>query len=126
MPDDFHFEGGGKFDVALERWLAETVLATAEGAKTAAQSVITAARSNINSQSGRLAGSIGSDVTASVGGYEARIGPQGVEYARKVELGKRNPHGGMSHPYLKPGFERAVTGIESAFITAWRLAQPKG
>lgn len=123
----FSLDGADEFEAALDKWVGEMFLATAAGTKTAAKGVVDMARTQINSRSGRLARSIKSEVKPDgLDGYTAQIGPQGVEYARKVELGKKNPHGALGYPYLQPGYEMAMATMTETYAAVWRAASPKG
>lgn len=121
--------GKGEFDAALDRMVEKAHAAAEAALRSAGEAVVNEAHASFGSGggprtgSGRLADAIGMTNPAVDGfGYTASVGPMGVVYARRVELGKHSPHGAMAHPYLKPGFSRAKPKIEEIFIAAWTAA----
>jgi hypothetical protein len=72
-------------------------------------------------RSGKLVGSVqATPVVKGFPEYSIQVGPQGVEYARRVELGKRGAHSAAPHPYLSPALKRVGNRFIDAFIKAWR------
>lgn len=111
------------FDKSLDDWLERVNRGTEAGLADAGREVGDEARHSFGtadgpqSRTGTLEHSIIVDDVTKVGdsGYEVRIGPSGVEYARKIELG--------GFPYLEPGLGRASDRILTAMRAAWQAAQ---
>ena len=126
-----HFHHVPEFDKALDE-MVKRALEVSRTALIAATEVVkkevTASFGSGNgpvSRSGRLAKATTGTEPKRVGGlqrYETTIGPTGLEYIRKVELGKHNPHGGGPHPYFKPGYTRAGATFHKVFRDAWLKA----
>lgn len=109
-------KGLREFNVSVDGLVARFEQTSKAALSAAAKILIGEARSSFGSGSGspesrtgRLAGSIIATEPVSKGlkGYQLQVGPTGVEYARKVELGKRGHRSAPPHPYLAPGYKRA-------------------
>lgn len=130
----FEWHGEHEFDKALDDWVARAEKATVAGLKAAGAVAVAEARASFGSgsgpvsRSGRLAGSIlvTEPVKKGLDTYVAQVGPSGVVYARKVELGKKGHRSARPHPYLEPGWARAIAKFEEAFVKSWATAAPKG
>jgi len=127
------WEHGDAFDKALDDWFRHVQDATRTALAESGRIVADETRAGFGqapaptSRSGALAGSVGTSAPHTTSsGYEVQIGPQGVIYARKQELGKRRPYSSGPHPYFKPGFLRAGARFQTIFADAWRRAAPKG
>lgn len=125
-------EGVEKLDHAFDAWVAriEEATKTALIAAGAAVAQTTAAGFGKSpaptSRSGALASSIAtSDPKRAGHGYTVEIGPSGVVYARRQELGKSGKGHSGAHPYFKPGFESATDRFIDIFTNAWHAAAPK-
>lgn len=132
--DSFEWHGGPEFDRAVDDWMTKAEAATVAGLKAAGAIAVTEARASFGgsggpvSRSGTLAGSIivTEPVKKGLATYVAQVGPAGVVYARKVELGKKGHRSARPHPYLEPGWARAISKFEEAFAKSWATAAPKG
>ena len=129
MPS-MEWEGLAGLDQALIHWVEKMPKATETAIRDGAQLVVTEARASFggsgpHSRSGRLQQSITftAPKVVGLGQYEAQVGPSGVVYARKVELGKHSPRSAGPHPFLRPGFNRARTKLVDLFAAAWATAQ---
>lgn len=132
MPQEgVEFTGGREFDEALDRWTRRAVEGTQAALAGAGAAVADEARKSFDGSGGHprrgggaLEASIVVTTPKSVGfeKYEAQVGPSGVVYARRVELGKKGAHSARPHPYLQPGFKRAAKVIGEVFHKAWAEA----
>lgn len=112
----------GDFAKAIDNWIEQARKAIPVALTNAGADVVDAAQAQFDTGdgphniTGTLSGSIiVADITELGNGYEARIGPSGVEYARKVEL--------TGHAYLEPGLGRATHDLIRHFVDAWSDAQ---
>jgi hypothetical protein len=77
------------------------------------------------SRTGRLASSVTSVIDkGGLGQYTAQVGPAGLEYVRRVELGKAGRHSAGPHPYFTPGWDRAAIKFVEVFARAWVDTSP--
>lgn len=120
---DAFFRAIASWVQGAERAMRDGVVAGSEVVAIEAQNSF-ASGDGPQSQSGDLAGSIHATPPeqSDLHGYVARIGPAGLEYARKVELGKSGDHHGPAYPYLRPGFERAKPQIMPRLRDLWANA----
>lgn len=128
----FRLEGVDDFNRALDAWIERANRASVEALKAAGDEVARETRNSFGSAggpqivSGALADSvITTDPVEGPQGWEARVGPSGLEYIRRVELGKRSPRSAGPHPYFRPGFDRAGPRFVEIFRSAWTEAQPR-
>lgn len=119
------------FARALDAWIdraekASGVALTAAGAEVARESAASFdSGDGPTNRSGTLAGSVATtEPHKGLHGYEVTVGPAGVVYARRVELGKAGDHSAGPHPYFRPGFERAGARFVEIFSAAWADAAP--
>ena len=123
-----------EFDAALAAWTARAQRAGREALIAAATAVADETKASFGagsgaprSRSGRLADSVQGDAPVETPtGWTSTVGPAGVPYARRVELGKSGPHHAGPHPYFRPGFKRAGTRFIEIFHAAWTAASPGG
>lgn len=120
-------KGLHEFEHAIDRIRAMVDTATRDATAEITRAMIEEARAGINSQSGTLADSIHADTTrVGFGVYEATVGPGGVEYARKVELGKQGKHSAAPHPYLQPAERKVFGTVNEVYARAWAGAIRRG
>lgn len=132
MSTQFHLEGEQQFDRALDEWIARAERASAAALTAAGHEVAIETAASFNgsgpvSRTGRLAHSV--VTTAPVkksSGWEAQVGPAGLIYVRRVELGKRGRRSAGPHPFFQPGYQRAGGRFAHIFAHHWAQAQPKG
>lgn len=132
--ESFEWHGDHDFDKALDGWMARVEAATIAGLKAAGAVVVSETKASFGSapgptsRSGTLAGSVvvTEPVKKGLDTYVAQVGPDGVVYARKVELGKKGRRSARPHPYLQPAWARAVRQFNDAFAKSWAAANPKG
>lgn len=130
----FEWSGTAEFDKAVDNYVARAEAATIAGLKAAGALAVAEAHASFGqspgpvSRSGTLSGSIvvTEPVKKGLDTYVAQVGPSGVVYARKVELGKKGHRSARPHPYLQPAWARAITKFEEAFAKSWAAAAPKG
>lgn len=110
-----------KFDAAMAKMIANAPKVAEAALREAAQLGVVDMRADVHSKSGKLAGSITATdpVVKGLGNYEVQIGPTGLPYARKVDLGKRGAHSAPAYPYRVPGFKRAVPKFIDVFRKHW-------
>lgn len=110
-----------KFDAAMAKMVANAPKVAEAALREAAQLGVVDMRADVHSKSGKLAGSIMATdpVVKGLGGYEVKIGPTGLPYARKVELGKHGDRSAGPYPYVVPGFKRAVPKFIDVFRKHW-------
>lgn len=125
------FTGGAEFARALDDWKQRTVEASKAGLKAAGAEVARETRNSFGQPggpqivSGALADSvITTDPSQGPEGWEVRVGPAGLDYVRRVELGKRAPRSAGPHPFFRPGFDRAGARFVEIFRSVWTDAQP--
>lgn len=130
MSDMVKFEHVAEFDAALDEWVARIHKATAAGIRAAGAEVAKQTAAGFGSgsapvsRSGALARSVVTTEPKPVGAnqWEAKVGPAGLAYVRRVELGKHSPHSAGPHPYFRPGFKRAGGRFAELFRAAWAEA----
>lgn len=122
-----------EFDKALKSWSERALKASAAALKKAGGHVATETKASFGSgsgpkmNSGALAGSITTTEPVQTShGYSAQVGPAGLAYGRRVELGKRGKFSAAPHPYFRPGYDRAAHKFVEIFAKEWRESAPKG
>ena len=132
--EQFVWHGDHEFDKALDDYVTRVEKATIAGLQAGGALVVTETKTSFGgspgptSRSGTLAGSVivTEPVKKGLDTYVAQVGPSGVVYARKVELGKKGHRSARPHPYLQPAWARAITKFNEAFAKSWATAAPKG
>lgn len=128
----FSLKHEAEFDHALDEWTERALAATKTAIERAGAEVATESAAQFGQAGGpaNVSGHLGGSITTSppqkvkgMNGYEATVGPTGVVYARKVEIGKRGQHSARAHPYFKPGWLKAGHKFMDIFKAAWREAQ---
>ena len=123
-----------EFDAALAAWTTRAQRAAREALIAAAAAVADETKASFGggaaapqSRSGRLADSVRGDTPVETpSGWTSTVGPAGVPYARRVELGKSGRRHAGPHPYFRPGFKRAGSRFVEIFHAAWTAAAPGG
>lgn len=125
------FSGVPEFSRALDDWKRRAVEASKAGLKAAGAEVARETRNSFGQSGGPriLSGALAESVTTTdpdqgPDGWTVRVGPTGLDYARRVELGKRAPRSAGPHPYFRPGFDRAGARFVEIFRSVWTDAQP--
>lgn len=126
------FEHVPEFDKALDDWVARVEKAAGTALKAAGAEIAKETQASFGTsggpvrRSGALAGSVVTSEPAKSGSeaWEVTVGPQGLAYVRRVELGKKGRHSAAPHPYFKPALGRAGSRFEEVFRAAWAAAQP--
>jgi hypothetical protein len=130
----FALEGRTEFDAAIDAWVARIEIATQAGLKAATEEVKKESAASFGSVGGPQRGASGKLEEAVTGTepkkgglseYETTVGPTGLAYIRRVELGKAGAHSAKAHPYFQPGYERASLRFLEVFVKSWGEAQPK-
>lgn len=125
--------GVDEFNAALDAWIERVERVTQDGLTAAGQSVADETPRSFGvdggptSRSGALASSVVvTDPRPVDSGYELEVGPTGLEYVRKVELGKAGAHSGPPYPYFRPAYDRAGERFVTVLQQAWADATPRG
>lgn len=124
---DFVWHGWDQMRAALDKMGDAADEATRVGIIAAGQVLVDSTRhqfgagSGPRSRTGTLAGSVKATdpVRVGFGSYELKVGPQGVAYARVVELGKKGARHRRPHPYLRPGYKAAASKFGQTFRQSW-------
>lgn len=126
---NFSWGGAHEFDTAIEALIDRMHTASKVGLAAAGDAVVKETGASFGTATGPtnrtgalLASVIRTEVEPTGFGYTVQVGPSGVVYARRVELGKRKPFSAGSHPYLQPGFGRAAKSFTEIFAVAWAKA----
>ena len=126
-------ENAGEFDRALDAWMQRADMASRAALAAAGREVATETAASFGAPGGpvnRTGALSRSTITTTPArtatGYEAQVGPAGLVYVRRVELGKAGAHHAKPHPYFRPGFKRAGAKFVEIFAAAWAAAAPKG
>lgn len=121
MTIEFAFKGFEAFEAALDKLVEHADTGAARAVTQAAELVAEKAAGKIHSRSGKLAGSLrpAKPNRVGFGDYELKVGPKGVEYARKHDLGKHGRHSGPPHPSFQPGYREASSEFSEIFRRAW-------
>lgn len=125
--------GVDEWDAAIDAWVDRIERATEDGLRAAGQSVADETPRSFGSdggptsRSGALAASVVvTDPRKTDSGYELEVGPTGLMYVRKVELGKAGTHSGPPYPYFRPAYDRAGERFVTVIQQAWADAAPRG
>ncbi len=126
-------EGVDQWNAAIDAWVERVEAVTQEGLRAAGQTVADETPRSFGmdggptSRSGALASSvIVTDPRKVESGYELEVGPAGLAYVRKVELGKAGTHSGPPYPYFRPAYDRAGPQFVTVIHQAWADATPRG
>lgn len=133
MAVTYEFTGTRDFNRALERWLERAELASREALVAAGAEVARETKNSFGSEggpnivTGRLADAVTTTDPYPVDprGWEIRVGPAGLDYVRRVELGKSGARSAPAYPYFQPGFKRAGERFVQIFTDAWTNALPR-
>ena len=131
---DFAWKGVAEFDSAIDAWLHRTETASHDALVEATQVVHDQTASEFGqgnapvSRSGALAAAVTMSQPRKIGesGLEVDIGPTGLVYIRRVEIGHQSPHSAGPHPFFAPGWMHSFDKVGHVIAKHWKSAQPKG
>lgn len=121
MSIEIALKGFEAFKASLDKMVEHADTGAAKAVTQAAELVAEKAAGRIHSRSGKLAASLkpAKPTRVGFGDYELKVGPKGVVYARKHDLGKHGRHSGPPHPSFQPGYHEASSEFAEIFRRAW-------